>query len=185
MIKKKLNLGSGKEEREGGPESPILSMEEWVYVDANPDFKDALHYDVCNLPADWSNTFEEIRASHVIEHLREAEVHVFLEECRRVLVTGGHINIYCPDFRKIASAFANGKMSVEDYTILTFGGTDTFLNMHKTAFDRARLENVVTQHGFRIIGREPRPNIVRNFWTETALYIHGYMYDLGVQAIKL
>lgn len=85
---KKLNLGAGEDRREG-----------YVNIDwnelANPDVR----HDLNIVPYPFSdNTFDEIYASHILEHLDKP--FVVMKELHRLLKPGGHLIIKVPHFSR-------------------------------------------------------------------------------------
>lgn len=78
---------------------------------------------VSDLAKDGLKTFEDnsvckIIAYYVFEHLSPDDAVFVMNECYRVLVKGGEINIKVPEFPNIAS--------VADFTHKSFWHTDTF-----------------------------------------------------------
>jgi SAM-dependent methyltransferase len=83
---KKLNLGSGKDYLEG-----------YVNVDNNSHAKADVIHDLNSYPYPFSDSeFDEVLASHVIEHLNDPLD--FLEEIYRIAGNNAKIIIKCPHF---------------------------------------------------------------------------------------
>ena len=84
MYPNRLHLGCGRDYRDG-----------WHNVDKSETIRTDQRFDLADppwpLPAD---TFEEIHAAHVVEHL--PDVAAFLSECKRVLTVDGHCTIVVP-----------------------------------------------------------------------------------------
>ena len=92
----KLNLACGPIERNhmGRP---------WLNVDLKCDFAD-LQMNVHALPEEWTDSFWEVRASHVLEHFFIKEWPLVLSEWLRVLRPGGVLRISMPDLDKVVDA---------------------------------------------------------------------------------
>ena len=164
----KLNLG-GVEKFEGGSDSALL--EEFTNIDIRDLPGVDIVCDITKLLMFKDNTVDEIRASHCIEHISLNLIINVLKEWHRVLKVGGLLRIYCPDAKKIAQDFVENKIDCVEYGRLLFGNQDYKENCHMLAIDRQRLDELVISAGFKIIGRDPRPN--------------AYPYDLGVQCRKV
>jgi len=118
-----------------------------------------------------NDSCEVVRMSHIIEHFKESEIINILKECFRILENQGILEIYCPDAKKIAADYVEEKIDCGEFSRLLFGNQDYIENLHKEAIDRLRLDNMVKEVGFEIVGRNPRPN--------------AYLYDLGSQVKKI
>jgi len=163
----KLNLG-GAERNEGGGGSPPL--EGFTNVDIRDLPGVDIVHDIVSLPMFEDDSVDEIRVSHAIEHLSSDKIMKALEEWYRILKPGGLLRIYCPDAFKLARDYVSGKIDCEKFSYQLFGAQEYDENLHRLAIDRERLDKIVTDVGFEIIGRDPRPN--------------AYPWDLGVQAKK-
>ena len=178
----KLNLG-GNEEFEGGPGSKPLTG--FTHVDIRKLPGISVVCDVTKeLPFE-DNSVDEIRASHIIEHVHPEQVRNTLAEWSRVLKLGGLLRVYCPNADRIAETFVQGNISITRFSELLFGAQsydnqpgivkteDTLadiVNIHKAAYNKERLSILLETEGFEITGNEPREN--------------SYFFDLGIQAIK-
>lgn len=156
----KLNLGCGNE---------ILS--EFINVDSRNLVGVDKVSDIRNLSWATSDSCNVIRMSHIIEHFKKDEIINILEECFRILEDRGILEIYCPDAEKIAKDFIENKILCEEFSRLLFGNQEYEENLHKVAINRGRLDKLVTDVGFEITSRNPRPN--------------SYPYDLGIQCVKI
>lgn len=164
----KLNLG-GNEEFDGGGNTTRL--DDFIHVDARKQDRVGLVADVrCGLPVEWVGQVEEIRASHVIEHMIYDDALTAVRYWATFLVHGGLMRLYCPDASKLAVAYLQKNITMADFSRMVFGEQDYELNLHRAAYDQARLNELVTAAGLTIVSTKPRPK--------------AYPYDLGVQAIK-
>ena len=164
----KLNLG-GCERIEGGRGSPPLTG--FTNVDCRDIYGVDLVADVRILPFN-DGSIEEIRASHIIEHFSPKEIPHVLAEWQRVLKVGGLLRVYCPNVDAIIRRYCDsGELDLNTLNAHLFGRQNYPENLHRSAINRVRLNMLVVQAGFNIVGQAPRPN--------------AYRYDIGVQAIKL
>jgi predicted SAM-dependent methyltransferase len=164
----KLNLG-GNEEFEGGPGSSRL--EGFTHVDIRALDGVDIVCDISKYIPVEDNSVDEIRASHVIEHILPQEIPNTLKEWKRILKTKGLLRVYCPDAEKIASSFLSRQIDIVRFSELIFGAQTYDVNFHKAAYTNKRLQDLLEKAGFKIIGHNPRPN--------------AYYFDLGIQAVKL
>ena len=85
-----------------------------------------------------SESVDEIRASHLLEHFPHRQTLDVLREWARALKPGGWLKIAVPDFHKIAEEYLRG----DDRMTLGYvmGGQVNEDDFHKTIFDRQMLE---------------------------------------------
>lgn len=90
-------------------------------------------------------TVDEIRASHVLEHVSHREVEMVLREWVRVLKPGGVLRVAVPDFKWIAEHYLAGEpVEVQGYTM---GGQVDKDDFHRTIFDKEMLSGLLTGIG--------------------------------------
>jgi predicted SAM-dependent methyltransferase len=90
----KLNLGCGSRHHP-----------EWVNLDSNPDDETVLRWDVRDgLPFDDASC-DAVYHSHLLEHLRPAEVQTLMSETLRVCRPGAVVRIVVPDLERIAREY--------------------------------------------------------------------------------
>jgi len=123
----KLNLGAGHANLEG-------------YVPIDRMFGS----EVYPLPQYSDGSVEEIRASHILEHLKRDEVRPALREWRRVLEPNGVIKIAVPDFDQIMK-----RKSDPLFECYLFGGQSDENDCHYTMWDRDKLSSYLYEAGFR------------------------------------
>lgn len=122
----KLNLGSGTKEIQG-------------YI--NVDINNGLNV----YPLEFeSESADEIRASHILEHFSHRETYRILLEWNRVLKLGGIIKIAVPDFDLIISEYLNHPI-MEGYL---FGGQIDNYDYHKSLFTEIKLTDLLWKAGF-------------------------------------
>ncbi len=149
----KLNLACGRDISKKFP-AP------WLNVDLDGDCAD-VHCDIRKMPIDWTSKFNEVRASHVLEHIFMDEFDSVLSEWLRVLKPGGSLRIIVPDLDIIIQALVSGvdsknrqSVSVEETTpILTqifgFGyesKTTASEWRHRFLFNKELLSKLLKKH---------------------------------------
>lgn len=90
-----------------------------------------------------SNSVDEIRASHILEHFGHREAQDVVREWSRVLKPGGKMRIAVPDFDKITKDFRDDP-KFEGYI---FGGQTDENDFHKSMWNGRRLANVMANAG--------------------------------------
>jgi glycosyltransferase involved in cell wall biosynthesis/GT2 family glycosyltransferase/predicted SAM-dependent methyltransferase len=133
----RLNLGCGERPAEG-------------YV--NVDFRAAPHVDVVadarRLPFD-DGSVHEIASSHLIEHFRRHHFErVVLPYWRRLLATGGVLRTTCPNWAEMLRRLQAGEMSLDDFTLVTFGAQDYCGDDHFAMYTPATLRDLLARNGF-------------------------------------
>ncbi len=98
-----LNIGCG-------PDHDKCLPEPWLNIDKAGGAADFIS-DARSLPANWSNSFSEVRASHILEHFFLNELPPVVREWARVLAPGGVLRIIVPDLAVIAEALIAGQDS--------------------------------------------------------------------------
>lgn len=85
---------------------------------------------------------DEIRCSHMLEHLTFVDASKAVTEFFRVLKPGGLIKLAVPDVDKIAASKSEKRL------FWLMGGQLNEHDIHKSAYDEARLEALLHHHGF-------------------------------------
>lgn len=150
----KLNLGCGKDYREG-----------YINVDLYEDSADQ-RFDVKTIPYE-DNTVDEILASHVIEHFDYHESVDVLKEWYRVLKPGGKLVLETPDMLESCREFVN---TDEEHRVYLLGH---FLaqpwvpgQLHKMLFTETQMRQHLGWAGFD-------PNKAKRI-EPVSKYIHVY-----------
>jgi len=137
---RKLHLGCGAKFIDG-----------FIHVDANPhphvDFRGAVDH----LPFIEDGSIDLIYASHLLEHFGRHEVGRVLAEWHRVLAPGGVLRLGVPDYGACARLYVEGRLAngVKDILGLMMGGQRDIYDYHKMIFDRASLDALLKEAGFR------------------------------------
>lgn len=154
----KLNLGSGHKD---------LEIDGYVNID--------IANGVSAYPLDYeSETVDEIRASHILEHFSKSEVENVLKSWVDKLRPGGVLKIAVPDFRKIASRYVSGEPSKHNTVHYIVGGQDDSNDYHKMIFDEDSLSQYLTAAGLE--------NITK--WTSEIEDCASYDISLNLQGNK-
>jgi len=154
----RLDLGSGKYPIEG-----YIHFDRYVYPDL-----DCIG-DANALPFR-SGSFDEVVASHIIEHIPWWETRVFLQEWYRVIREGGFIDIQTVDFEQICHRYLD-RTGMHYMSSLNPDGihgiwlnrailwweesTERIENLHRAVFDFRYLVHCLAQVGFRDVIRLP------------------------------
>jgi predicted SAM-dependent methyltransferase len=91
---KLLNLGCGQRHHP-----------EWTNMDFNSTTPDVMAHDMTTGIPFPDNSFDVIYHSHLLEHFSKRFAPVFLEECHRVLKSGGIIRVVVPDLETIVRLY--------------------------------------------------------------------------------
>ncbi len=90
---------------------------------------------------------DEIRASHVLEHIPKAHTVETLREWRRVLKPGGRLFVSVPDFAKIVCCIIAGSTDPHLEGYLMGGQTDEH-DFHHAIFTASKLSDQLEAAGF-------------------------------------
>lgn len=135
-----------------------LRLDGWEVLNALPgDYVDHVG-DARDLSRFADNTFEEIYASHIVEHFDYmGELENTLREWCRVLVPGGRVGISVPDLDVLARLFVQTEqMSFEDRFLvmrMMFGGHVNEYDHHKVGLGQDLLSGYLMLAGFTDIAR--------------------------------
>jgi predicted SAM-dependent methyltransferase len=160
--------------------------EGWEVLNANP----APYVDfVCNandLSRFEDDTFEQLYASHVVEHLDYIdELHKTLKEWNRVLVPGGVVYISVPDMDILASLFLQkDQFSIDERFFvmrMMFGGHVDKYDYHVVGLNEDFLEFFLHSAGYVNIRRVPNFGL---FADTSAMVFKGVPISLNMIAEK-
>lgn len=97
---------------------------------------------------------DRIFASHVIEHVPDADVVLALKSCRRALRPGGTLELYTPDLPWVMRRFLRAQSQGEKWSLWLrhiFGEQTRDGQFHYTGFSTQRMVTCLTAAGFRQI----------------------------------
>jgi SAM-dependent methyltransferase len=160
-----VNLGAGGQYN---PYEVQVDLREGPQIDYRADIR--------QLPADWAETFDRAKASHVLEHFGFAESEDVLREWYRILKPGGVLEITVPDLQTFAHAITAGRFDVAVQGGLygdqghpfwmqgAYGGYDgprwlphsTDHNHHKSGYTASWLIELMRRVGFTDVQAERR-----------------------------
>ena len=158
----------------------------WEVLNATP----APHVDhVCNandLTRFADNTFMDLYASHVAEHLDyTGELQTALKEWLRVLVPGGKVFISVPDLDVLAKLILEkDKMSINDLFFvmrMIFGGHVDKYDYHVIGLNEDFLSAFLSESGFVNIRKVPQLGL---FHDTSAMLFKGVAISLNMIAEK-
>lgn len=119
-----------------------------------------------------SDSVDEVRASHVLEHFGHQQVASVLTEWVRVVKPGGIVKIAVPDFEGIARRYLSGEAIPTQGFVM--GGQEDQLDFHKSIFDIESLTELMRACGLR--------DVV--FWPSDAEDCSSYAISLNLQGTK-
>jgi predicted SAM-dependent methyltransferase len=146
-----LNLGSGQR----GFESP-----NWINVDGFPFSHTHYLADIARpLPFE-DATFDGVFFQHVLEHFPRETGLAILQECCRILVSGGVLRVAVPDAERIVHTYVADPAELLKHRTATTGLPMDVVNMyayqryeHQCLYDFALLERTLCDAGFAEIER--------------------------------
>lgn len=150
----KLNLGCGRDRASRFP-SP------WLNVDCAGDAADVIA-DIRRLRPEWSDTFDEVRASHVLEHFFLKEMDSVLAEWVRVLAPGGVLRLIVPDLSIVLRFLLDGQDSKDRPALSVTDTTPTLAQIYGVGYDDPKAAEAM-RHRFifneellrNLLGRQP------------------------------
>ena len=86
----------------------------WENVDIAPQDPSVRQADVSSGIPYPDQHFDAVYHSHMIEHIRPADVPRFLRECRRVLKPGGILRLATPDLERLCAAYLEKLRALDD-----------------------------------------------------------------------
>ena len=158
----------------------------WEVLDANPGPCVDHVADASNLRGFEDNLFEQIYASHVVEHFdyRDQLVETLNEWCR-VLMPGGTLCVSVPDLDVLARLFVDRTLlSVEDRFLvmrMIFGGHVDEHDYHLVGLNEEFLRGFLQAAGFTNIRRVPGFGL---FQDTSCLELKGITISLNMIAVK-
>lgn len=138
---KKVNLGCGRDHLDGYLNIDIIEPADVIMDIRNLDFED--------------NSLEEVRSSHVLEHISMHETIKVLKEMYRVLRYEGLVHIEVPDLEYCLTEWLKTKDENPNkwnfYLMRIFGSQLTEFEYHKTGFTESRIIELLESVGFKNI----------------------------------
>lgn len=157
----------------------------WEVLDANAGPHVDHVADARDLTRFADDTFEEIYASHVVEHLDyKDELVTALTGWRRVLVPGGTLSVSVPDMDVLARLFVEPSLTLhERFTVMRviFGGHVDRFDYHLVGLNEEFLRGFVRAAGFVDARRVARFDL---FDDASNLAMRGQPISLNIIARK-
>lgn len=132
------------------------------------------------------NTFNELYASHILEHFSYTrDLNLVLREWCRILKPGGRIRISVPDMETLAQLFINKSLSFRERFLvmrMMFGGQSNDYDFHQVGFDFEIISLYLRTNGFENIRRIESFEI----FSDSSNKIHaGRKISLNIEAYKV
>lgn len=141
--KVRLNLGSG--------EKPLPN---YINCDGRPLPDTHVVADIRALPFE-AGTVDEISSEHLVEHFRQHHLEtVILPYWKTLLRSGGIIRVICPNWEEMLEQLNDGRMSLDSFKHVTFGGQDYVGDDHFSMYTPKTFIELLTRVGFT------SPNVV-------------------------
>jgi predicted SAM-dependent methyltransferase len=136
----KLDLGSGH-----------VRIDGWLRVDLDPEADADFRIAIQDLEKHFKpNTIDEIRAYHVLEHVRPKEVFPTMRSWWKVLKPGGKVTIEVPDCEGVMIAYAKGQTSWAEVKRVILGADQdaTEWMVHRNLFNTGAVRRFFEITGF-------------------------------------
>ena len=170
----KLNIGSSAP-------SKFHSKNEWINIDVCKDFKgkNFAVADGCKLPFK-DNSFDEIQAIHILEHIERSKHKAFFNEIYRTLKLNGVIFIEVPDFIAICNYLSdihnkknhpNYQEQLRIWTLSVYGKGRYYGDTHRWGFYKELLQLELEAVGFKV--DFPDKMISNHYWAEPVILVRG------------
>ena len=144
----RLNLGCGND-----------IMEDFINIDSFNNLKGIdIKADIKNLPFKDSQV-DEVYISHVMEHFSFDDVQLIFKEINRVLMIGGDLEIYVPDFQTCIDDW-NGSDNKWIALERVFGSQTHPGNFHFCGYTLETLKKIVEDFNFNVIENTLAENTV-------------------------
>jgi len=161
-----------------------IRVDGWEVLDVNP----GAHVDHVQNAGRLENfaeeTFEEIYASHILEHFSYRSLPAVLTDWCRVLVPGGKISVSVPDLDTLAYLFLNPHALLdEQFHIMRmmFGGHVDAADVHMAGLNEAFLRHFLALGGFVDVERVAKMEV---FEDTSNLEHRGQLISLNMTARK-
>jgi predicted SAM-dependent methyltransferase len=136
----RLNLGCG--------EKPLAN---YINVDFRPMPDIDIVADVRSLPYQ-PGSVDEIASAHLVEHFRQHQLQTqIIPYWKSLLKPGGCVRIICPNWEVIVSHLQQGRLTWEQFKLLTFGGQDYIGDDHFAMYTPQTMSSLLKIAGFQQI----------------------------------
>lgn len=121
----------------------ILNIQPKANVDYIGDISDLSQFE--------SETFEEVYASHVFEHVMQKDIIKTLQGIYRIIKSGGQLHISVPDMDKLCTLYLDKTLNFEQrwhVMRMIFGGQVDSFDFHYAGWNEESLSAYLTHIGF-------------------------------------
>ena len=169
-----MNLHIGGEQRKDGWK--ILNTQAGPDVDFVGDIR--------NLDQFGDESVDIVYASHVLEHVGQADIAAVLHAIRRILKAGGEFQVSVPDLDVLCHLFISPRATVQmkwQIMQMMFGGQISTHDFHYVGLSELFLRNFFSQAGFREVRRVASFGM---FQDSSELRLVGFPISLNMIAVK-
>lgn len=135
---KKLNLGCGRDKREG-----------WINLDVMPELEPDIVHDLHDPLPFKTETIDHILAQDILEHFTKEKVSEIIEEFARVMKVGATVEIRIPNIDEIIEKFEYDKETRNEFLYGTTYETGVF-GAHKVGFTPVFITQLLLDSGLVI-----------------------------------
>ena len=132
------------------------------HPDLNMGVQPEFVMDLAQMTGIRNEQFDEVRLSHVLEHLTMARGVAAIGEVYRVLKPGGTLDIEVPDLDILCETWLNRYQVETDADLLQWfysedvpNMQDAHLNAHRYGYNERTLRHLLTSKGFKVDERIP------------------------------
>lgn len=121
----------------------ILNIQPKPHVDYIGDISDLSQFS--------DETFDEVYASHVFEHVRQKDIHNTLIGINRIVVPGGKLHLSVPDMDELCQLYLNKALNFEQrwhVMRMIFGGQVDSYDFHYVGWNSESLTAYLLNSGF-------------------------------------
>ena len=159
--------------------------EGWKILNIQPSKDVTFIGDAADLSQFDDETFDEVYASHVIEHLGyQKELPGALKGIHRILKPGGVFRMSVPDLETLCKLFLHDGADINGKFLIMrmmFGGQVDEHDFHKVGLTWDFARTYFGQAGFKTLRRVPEFGI---FDDASSLKVSGVLISLNVEAVK-
>ena len=165
-----------------------IVLPNYINIDARP--LSHVHFiskNISRLPFLKNNSAQVIYACHVIEHLPTAVVPKALAEYFRILKPGGILRLSVPDLDRLMEIYQKEGKTIEAIQPILMGGQDYLYNFHQSVFNRAYLEKLLFDAGFKKTREWDPSTFAYNDWSGRSVFCNGtsYAVSLNLEALRI
>ena len=133
-----------------------MQKDGWLILNKIPSDDVDFVGDIRDLSQFNDNQFDEVYASHVLEHISHSEVMPTLAGIYRIIKASGVFYVSVPDLNILSNCISSPNVSLsEKYSAMTmiFGGQTNSFDYHMTGFNEEILSHFLKNVGFSDVKR--------------------------------